>query len=129
MMLTQSIFDEFILLMVTKDSEGLIVYMREIRAKCGDKTLVEYPELLADESRDLPKYFQCLADAMGKAWMSNGYEELWSEYQPNLQRHLDNWKNCPNAGDLEAVKSYVDKTFVIIDRIYLRMTFFYQSEF
>lgn len=115
MMLTQSIFDEFILLMVTK-------------AKCGDITLVEYPELLAEETRDLPKYFQCLADAMGKAWMSNGYEELWSKYQPNLQRHLDNWKNCPNAGNPEAVKSYVYKSFVMIDGNNLLTTFFYLFE-
>lgn len=73
--------------------------------------MVEQTRLL-EKNRESPEYFQCLANAMGEAWIANGEEEVWSQFQPNLQLHLDNWKKCVDAENPEAVNKYVQKFFI-----------------
>lgn len=92
-------FDEFTENVSTKNKALGKKMLEQAEAKCfnGMRKPVKKPS-------DLNTYFQCLADSMGKAWVSNGYDKLWSKYQHNLQLHLDNWKKCPNAGDSNAVE-------------------------
>lgn len=91
--------------------------MRRIRAHCsmnmttfgfyGEMSnILEHTKLLG-KNRESPEYFQCLANVMGEAWTVNDEEEVWSQFQPNLQLHLDDWKKCVDAGNSEAVIKYV----------------------
>lgn len=67
---------------------------KEITAKCLS---TDDDSFYAGELAENPSFveqFQCLVDVLADVSKSNGFEDLWGKTEPELQRHVTNWKDC-----------------------------------
>lgn len=58
--------------------------------------------------------FQCLVDVMDEASIKNGMRKMWADFQPDVQAHVDSWKQCINAGNEIAITRYAIQFMAIL---------------
>lgn len=55
-----------------------------------------------------------MADVLGEASKANNMNATWTEIQPELQLHIDSWKECDQDGNKYTVFAYVFNPFCTI---------------